>query len=97
MGGDSRLLLQVTGEESHGAVTVISGIVHSGGPPLHVHDAEDEVVIVLEGELDLWVGDEHFHLEEGDAVTHSSRVPHRNTNNGARPARILFCSTPPSY
>ena len=41
-----RLLLNVTGQVSHGAAKVISGIVPSGGPPLYVHDAEDEVVIV---------------------------------------------------
>jgi transcriptional regulator with XRE-family HTH domain len=83
-----------------GRLQVIMSIVQPGGgtgEEPYTHESDEEVVIVLEGELDLWVGDEHFHLEEGDAVTHSSRVPHRNTNNGARPARILFCSTPPSY
>jgi transcriptional regulator with XRE-family HTH domain len=83
-----------------GRLQVIMSIVEPGGgtgEEPYTHESDEEVVIVLEGELDLWVGDEHFHLEEGDAVTHSSRVPHRNTNNGSRPARILFCSTPPSY
>jgi len=83
-----------------GRLQVIMSIVEPGGgtgDEPYTHESDEEVLIVLEGELDLWVGDEHFHLEEGDAVTHSSRVPHRNTNNGTRPARILFCSTPPSY
>ncbi len=54
-------------------------------------------MVVLEGELDLWVGDEHYRLHAGDAVTHPSRVPHRNSNPGPGPARVLFCITPPSF
>ena len=83
-----------------GRLQVIMSIVQPGGgtgEEPYAHDSDEEVVIVLEGELDLWVGDEHFHLEQGDAVTYSSRIPHRNTNNGPRPARLLFCITPPSF
>lgn len=54
-------------------------------------------MIVLEGALDLWVAQEHYRLDAGDAVTLSSRVPHRNTNPGPGVARVLFCITPPSY
>jgi mannose-6-phosphate isomerase-like protein (cupin superfamily) len=83
-----------------GRLQVIMSIVQPGGgtgEEPYTHDSDEEVLVVLEGELDLWVGDEHFHLEAGDAVTHSSRLPHRNTNRGSRPARILFCITPPSF
>ena len=54
-------------------------------------------MLVLDGERDLWVADEHYHLEAGDTVTYSSRLPHRNRNSGARPARVLFSMTPPSF
>ena len=83
-----------------GKLQVILSTVEPGGgtgEEPYTHDSDEEVVIVLEGELDLWVGDEQFHLAAGDSVTHSSRVPHRNTNNGTGPARILFCITPPSF
>ena len=83
-----------------GRLQVIMSIVEPGGgtgEEPYTHESDEEVVIVLEGELDLWVGEERFHLEEGDALTYSSRIPHRNTNNGKRPARLLFCITPPSY
>lgn len=83
-----------------GRLQVILSTVEPGGgtgDEPYTHDSDEEVVIVLEGELDLWVGDEHFHLLAGDAITHASRIPHRNTNNGSRPARILFCITPPSF
>lgn len=83
-----------------GRLQVIMSTVEPGGgtgEEPYTHESDEEVLIVLEGQLDLWVGDDHFHLEAGDAVTYSSRVPHRNTNTGPGPARLLFCITPPSF
>jgi transcriptional regulator with XRE-family HTH domain len=83
-----------------GRLQVIVSTLEPGGgtgEEGYVHDSDEEVVIVLEGRLDLWVGDEHHRLEEGDAITHSSRQPHHNRNPGPGRAVILFCSTPPSF
>jgi transcriptional regulator with XRE-family HTH domain len=78
---------------------ILSTIEPGGGTgdEPYSHDSDEEVVLVLDGELDLWVADEHYHLEQGDTVTYSSRLPHRNRNNGTRAARILFSITPPSF
>ncbi len=83
-----------------GKLQVILSTIEPGGgtgDEAYTHDSDEEVVVVLEGALDLWVGPEHFRLEAGDAVTHSSRLPHRNTNPGPGVARVLFCITPPSF
>jgi transcriptional regulator with XRE-family HTH domain len=83
-----------------GRLQVIYSTIQPGGgtgDEAYTHDSDEEVVVVLEGSLDLWVGAEHYRLETGDAVTHSSRVPHRNTNPGPGVAHVLFCITPPSY
>jgi transcriptional regulator with XRE-family HTH domain len=83
-----------------GRLQVILSTIEPGGgtgEEAYSHDSDEEVVVVLEGSLDLWVGPEHYRLETGDAVTHSSRLPHRNTNPGPGVARILFCITPPSF
>jgi transcriptional regulator with XRE-family HTH domain len=83
-----------------GRLQVILSTIQPGGgtgDEAYTHDSDEEVVVVLEGVLDLWVGPEHYRLESGDAVTHSSRVPHRNTNPGPGIARVLFCITPPSF
>jgi transcriptional regulator with XRE-family HTH domain len=83
-----------------GRLQVIMSTIQPGGgtgEEAYTHDSDEEVVVVLEGALDLWVGPEHYRLETGDAVTHSSRVPHRNTNPGPGVARVLFCITPPSF
>ena len=52
---------------------------------------------MLEGCLDLWVGDEEYRLEAGDAIRYPSRVAHRNRNPGPNHARIIFVLTPPSF
>lgn len=83
-----------------GRLQVILSTIEPGGgtgEEAYTHESDEEVVVVLEGSLDLWVGPEHFRLQAGDAVTHSSRLPHRNTNPGPGVARVLFCMTPPSF
>jgi len=67
------------------------------GDEAYTHESDEEVVIVLEGSLELWVGDEHHVLADGDSIAYSSRQPHRNRNPGPGRAVILFCATPPSF
>lgn len=83
-----------------GRLQVIMSTIGPGGgtgDEPYAHDSDEEVVIVLEGSLELWIGDERYVLREGDAITHDSRLPHRNRNPGDVPARVLFCLTPPSF
>ena len=63
---------------------ILSTIEPGGGTgdQPYTHDSDEEVVLVLEGGLDLWVADEHYHLDVGDAIQYSSRLPHRNENRG---------------
>jgi transcriptional regulator with XRE-family HTH domain len=78
---------------------ILSTIAPGGGTgeEPYTHDSDEEVVVVLAGSLDLWVGDEHYNLDEGDAITFPSRIPHWNMNRGDTPASVLFCLTPPSF
>ena len=65
---------------------------------LHSHPGDEECVLVLEGELDLYLGSERLHLEIGDSATFDSRSPHRWRNPSAsRQARVLWVITPASY
>ena len=83
-----------------GRLEVILSTIEAGGgtgDEAYVHDSDEEVVIVLEGRLELWVADEFHLLGEGDAITYSSRQPHRNRNPGPDRAVVLFCATPPSF
>jgi quercetin dioxygenase-like cupin family protein len=94
MGDGSLLSLKVTAQQSLGLVTVLEGIVHSGGPPLHVHEAEDEVVIVLEGQLDYQVGEERGAVPAGGLLWFPRQVPHAVANLTGRPCRFITVITP---
>ena len=94
MGGGSVLSLVVTGEQSDGRVLVLSGVVHEGGPPLHVHDDEDEVVVVLEGELAYRVGQDEGVLTPGGVLWFPRAVPHAVAQTGTGPVRFLTVVTP---
>ena len=83
-----------------GRLQVILSVIEPGGgtgDEPYAHDSDEECVLVLEGSLDLWIGDAFYALKEGDSVVHSSRAPHRNRNNGDRASKVLFILTPPSY
>ena len=64
---------------------------------LHTHAGEEECVLVLEGELDLYLGEERYHLELGDSATFDSRTPHRWRNPSTQQSRVLWAFTPATY
>ena len=83
-----------------GRLQVILSTIEPGGgtgEEAYTHESDEEVVIVLDGRLELWVADEFHVLELGDSIAYSSRQPHRNRNPGPGPATVLFCATPPSF
>ncbi len=45
-------------------------------PPLHIHQNEDEIFYVLEGEFRFLIKDEEYHLRAGDILTAPKGVPH---------------------
>jgi transcriptional regulator with XRE-family HTH domain len=89
----------LTSDMSARLQVILSTIEPGGGTgdEPYTHESDEEVVIVLSGQLELWVADEHHVLEEGDSIAYSSRLPHRNVNSSDRQAVVLFCLTPPSF
>jgi transcriptional regulator with XRE-family HTH domain len=74
--------------------TILPG-ADSGGT--YEHDADEECVVLLEGELQIEVQGHVYRLMEGDALTFSSRLPHGWCNEGTRPAVALWVITPPIF
>src|SRR5262249_59416048 len=75
-----------------GALTVIETRI-GAGPPLHVHDREDECFYVLDGELSIRCGDDSFGAAAGSFVFLPRRRPHRFSAAGG-PARLLLIAVP---
>lgn len=68
------------------------------GDELHSLPGEVEFVYVVEGSLELHVGEETHRLEQGDALTYPLSKPHtwRNASE-TEPLRVLWFSTPNPY
>lgn len=67
----------VSGEDTNGAFCVLlCNGKKDGGPPLHVHELEDETFYVLEGETTFFVGDQTILAKAGDYVFAPRGIPH---------------------
>ena len=62
---------------------------------LNSHEGE-EFGMVLEGSYEVTVGDNIYHLEEGDAISYSSEIQHKMRNPGEKNCKVLWVITPPS-
>ena len=66
------------------------------GEALLRHEAE-EGGVVIQGELEVTVGDQRRVLRAGDAFYFDSRLPHRFRNPGEVEAIVVTACTPPSF
>ncbi len=94
LGGLSPVDIKVSTTDTDGAlsITEYTGF-DKGGPPLHVHPAQDEVFIVLEGEHLFQVGDARHRLTAGDTLFIPRGVPHAPAQISDR-GKYLFFFTP---
>jgi DNA-binding transcriptional MerR regulator/quercetin dioxygenase-like cupin family protein len=61
------------------------------------HDGE-EFLFVIAGSVTVWVGEgERYRLDEGDALTFPSTLPHRWRNHASQETRLLWINTPPTF
>ncbi len=68
----------------------------STGEELYTHPGA-ECGLVLEGELEVQVGDEKYLLSRGDSITFSSETPHRKCNVGKVRSISIWANTPPWF
>jgi quercetin dioxygenase-like cupin family protein len=80
--------LKASQRSTDGALTVFETSV-GAGPPLHVHDREDECFYVLDGELSIRCGGDAFGAAAGSFVFLPRGRPHRFWAV-AEPARLLL-------
>lgn len=66
------------------------------GDTQFIHEGE-ECGVVLQGRLETWVGDDKYELGPGDAIYHSSSIPHSSRNIGDEDVIMVVAKTPPSF
>lgn len=92
--GDTYTTL-LSGAQTGGSFAMLEALVPAQtGPPPHIHQAEDETFILLEGILDFHVADD-LHRAEADSVIFVPRgTRHHFSNVGDGLARMLFLYSP---
>ena len=66
----------------------------STGKELYTHDGM-ECGLLLEGELEVQIGESVYHLKPGDSITLKSSIPHRISNLGRKRARAVWVNSIP--
>ena len=91
-------VVRISAEETGGALGVIEATLPpGGGPPMHVHEREDELFRVLSGRFGFWCAGDYVELEEGGCIALPRGVPHRFQNVGETVGRIMVVVTPGGF
>lgn len=86
--------LKVSGADTGGGLCIYDTVRSApGGPPLHVHAAQDEWFLVTEGAFDIKVGEVTHHLLPGDSILAPRGLPHAFRNTSPE-GRILVAFQP---
>jgi len=73
-------------------------IIEPGGSSEdHIQHVGEEVGYVLDGELDLFLDDDVYHLSKNDSFHFNSSRKHAYRNPGTAQTRILWANTPPTF
>jgi mannose-6-phosphate isomerase-like protein (cupin superfamily) len=87
--------VKLSAAESNGELTLIEDVVPAdSGPPLHVHEKENETYYVLDGEFEFVCGEDRVTGGPGTFVFARRGLPHRFKNLRSTPGRILVGFTP---
>jgi mannose-6-phosphate isomerase-like protein (cupin superfamily) len=82
-------------DDTGGAYALAEATITGEGPPQHIHRAGEEAFYVLEGQVDVLVGDQTVHGTAGSFVLIPRGIVHTFWNAGSTPARLLVIISPP--
>ena len=89
------ITVKLTAADTAGGAYVFEDVCPPGvGVPLHVHEREDEILTVLEGEYEIFLDGKTYTAHKGAVANFPRFVAHAFRNIGQQPARALFVVTP---
>lgn len=93
--GSSEVIFKAVGADTHGHLGLFENLIYPGGttPGAHIHRHMEEMFYVLEGEVEIAVGDQIVQGQPGAFVLVPRNTPHAFANRGTIPAKLLimFC------
>jgi mannose-6-phosphate isomerase-like protein (cupin superfamily) len=92
--GEVEIVVKASAETAGGAFAIFEEN-EPVDTPLHVHDNEDELFYVLEGEHLIQVGEREFRVGPGGLVFAPRGVPHAQRRVVPRTGRLLVVTSPP--
>jgi mannose-6-phosphate isomerase-like protein (cupin superfamily) len=92
--GDTVRLLAGAAETGGALTAAEASCVPGSGPPLHVHENEDEFLFVVAGMFEFFVGDDMVVLRSGGFVFIPRGTPHRFLCIGDGPGTLIGAFTP---
>ncbi len=95
---DSQYTITVDRQDSGGILGMFESTVPAGGgPPVHIHHNEDEVIHVLQGEYQFWLDGGISRAGPGTSVFLPRGVPHTFRIVSKTPGRNLAVLTPGGF
>ena len=81
---------KIKSKDTNGVFSVMEFVTPPGkGVSLHVHEREDELVYLLDGEIEVTLGDQKMKAIPGVMALLPRGIPHGFTNIGNKPSRLL--------
>lgn len=87
--------VKLSKQETNGNTYVFEVVTPPGlGIPPHVHDREDELIYVVEGEFGILLGDDQFTAKAGDEIFFPRHTPHAFQNTGSKAGKTIWTVVP---
>ena len=92
--GDATILIRASAAATGGAFSLFEEVAPMVDTPLHVHERDDELFYVLEGEHVIRVGDDEFRVGPGGLVFAPRGRPHSQRRVVPGEGRLLVLTVP---
>ena len=94
----SQTFHKIKSSNTQGAFSVVEFVTPPGkGVALHVHEREDELVYLLEGEIEVTLGNQKMKAVPGVMAILARGIPHGFINLGNNPSRLLDTILPGQF
>ncbi|RFU70170.1 cupin domain-containing protein [Peribacillus saganii] len=92
-----KVTVLVSGEDTNGEYSVAHIIEPPKlGPPLHIHENDDETFYILKGQFTFFVGDDIIEAKPGDYVFAPRGIPHRFLS-GSEQSEFIVTASPAGF